>query len=484
MSANLLESQPATACLADDPSQSTVRASDLIAALSFALDITEGQPEGHAAKTCLIGSRLAEALGLDPELRSDLYYALLLKDLGCSSNASKMCYLFGADDRSVKHDIKTVDWTQMTESFKFITQQVTPAGSPLHKALKVAALLVQGPQGARKLIETRCERGADVARGMGFSERTAEAILHLDEHWNGKGHPLGLCGDEISLAGRIAGLAQTVEVFYAQHGLESALVMAAERSGKWFDPMLVDALLGLGAKDRLWTELESDNPLEIVSRYEPEDQLRRLDEEGIDRIAQGFARVVDAKSPWTYRHSEEVSKIAVGVACELGYSEPEMRRVRRMGLVHDLGKLGVSNAVLDKPERPTAAEFEQLKLHTHYTHEILTRAGCFGDLAEVAASHHEKLDGSGYHRGLVSDDLDQTARLLTVADMYEAMTASRPYREGMPRERVLEILEQDAGDKLCPDAVAALKQWLDHTDFASRMAEQMRAVERLLKELN
>ncbi|TWT77318.1 Cyclic di-GMP phosphodiesterase response regulator RpfG [Posidoniimonas polymericola] len=460
-----------------------VKMSGLVAALSYALDITEGQPAGHAARTCLIGMRLAELLGLPVADRSDLFYALLLKDLGCSSNASKMCYLFGADDRTVKRDLKSVDWPKMSESFKFLTKQVSPEGSPVQRALKIAAMLLKGPKGAQQLVETRCERGAEIARGMGFSDGVALAITHLDEHWDGQGHPEGRQGLEISPLARIAGLAQTFEVFHAQLGRDAALAMAATRSGGWFEPALVELLAALPADDRLWADLRSGEPDQLVTQYEPDDRVMMIDELGVDRVAEGFAQVVDAKSPWTFRHSDEVARIAVGMGERLGFTPAEQRAIRRMALLHDLGKLGVSNAVLDKPGRPTDDEFAQLKRHPRYTHDILVRAGCFQDLADVAAAHHEKLDGRGYHRGIPAAELPIGARLLCVADMYEAMTASRPYREGMPQEKVLGILDSEAGTQICPESVASLKLWLSHAEFESRVNDQMQALDRLMDEL-
>ncbi|TWT31197.1 Cyclic di-GMP phosphodiesterase response regulator RpfG [Posidoniimonas corsicana] len=461
----------------------TVKMSGLVAALSYSLDITEGQPPGHAARTCLIGMRLAELIGLPEADRSDLFYALLLKDLGCSSNASKMCYLFGADDRTVKRDLKSVDWPKMSESFKFLTKQVAPGGSPVQRALKIAAVMLQGPKGAQQLVETRCERGADIARSMGFSEGVALAILHLDEHWDGQGHPQGRQGLEISPLARIAGLAQTYEVFLSQLGRDAADSMAVARRGGWFEPALVDALTGLAADDRLWIELASATPDEAVAVYEPADRVMMIDEAGIDRVAEGFARVVDAKSPWTFRHSDEVAKIAVGMGEQLGFTAVELRALRRMALLHDLGKLGVSNAVLDKPGKPTDDEFRQLQQHPRFTHDILARAGCFQDLAHVAAAHHEKLDGRGYHRGIPAGELPIGARMLCVADMYEAMTASRPYRDGMPQEKVLGILDAEAGTQVCADSVASLKSWLESNQLESRVEDQMQAIEQLMVEL-
>lgn len=461
----------------------SVRMSDLVGALSYALDITEGQPQGHAARTCLIGMRIAELMDLDDATKSDLFYGLLLKDLGCSSNASKMCYLFGADDRTIKRDLKTIDWAKMSQSVKFLREQVAPGGSTVERIMKIAAMAIQGPSGAKQLVQTRCERGADIARKMGFSEATGRAIQQLDEHWDGKGHPYGKCGEEIDPLARISGFAQTIEVFTAQLGRDAAIAMATTRSGTWFDPALVDIFLSIPADDKLWTQLTVENPHQVITTYEPKDRVFFIDEEGADRVAEAFGEVVDAKSPWTFKHSSEVAKIAVGISDVLGFSPDEQRIVRRMGLLHDVGKLGVSNTILDKPGRPTNEEFEALKTHPDHTQRILSQAGCFADVAELAAAHHEKLDGRGYHRGIEATQLPLCARLLGVADMYEAMTADRPYRDGMPVEKVLRILNEEAGSAICAESVEALEKWLERGQAEVRIDAQLQATQRLVSEL-
>lgn len=461
----------------------SVRMSDLVGAMSYALDITEGQPEGHAARTCLIGMRLAELMGMDADQRSDLFYGLLLKDLGCSSNSSKMCYLFGADDRSIKRDLKTIDWAKMSQSVKFLQQQVAPGASKIERIMKIAAMAIQGPSGAKELVQTRCERGSAIAKKMGLSEATGRAIQQLDEHWDGNGHPYGYKGEEIDPLASIAGFAQTVEVFYAQLGKDAANATALARRGTWFDPKLVDTFLSLPEDDVLWTQLAAENLQTEVAQYEPRDRVFFVDDAGVDLVAEAFADVVDAKSPWTAKHSTGVAKIAVGMADVLGFSAADQQIVRRMGLLHDVGKLGVSNTILDKPGRPTDEEFAALKTHPDHTHRILSQAGCFADVAELAAAHHEKLDGRGYHRGIAASELPLCARLLGVADMYEAMTADRPYRDGMPIEKVLRILDEESGKAICSESIAALKQWIDRGETEIRIATQLDATEKLLDEL-
>ena len=433
--------------------------SEVIAALSYALDITEGQPEGHAVRSCLIGMRIAEETGLSPSERSSLFYALLLKDAGCSSNAARTCLLFGADDLAVKRDWKTTDWASRWESFLHVARNAVPEGSPLQRAIRTVSFAFEGPVGT-ELVQTRCERGADIARMLLLPEETAAAIRSLDEHWDGEGAPEGLRGEEIPLLARIACLAQTVEIFFGSYGKERAFAMASERSGRWFDPALVSALLATRGDDDFWEGVAGGEARARAARLEPEDRLLLADDDVLDRVAEAFARVIDAKSPYTYRHSEGVAAVAVGIGGVLGFGAEELRDLRRAALLHDLGKLGVSNLILDKPGRLTAEEMEQVRRHPEHTQRILERVARFRDLAGVAASHHERMDGRGYHRGIPAGTLPVAARVLAVADVFEALTATRPYRASLPVERVLEIMRGEVGAGLCPLCFTALETWL------------------------
>jgi HD-GYP domain-containing protein (c-di-GMP phosphodiesterase class II) len=344
-------------------------------------------------------------------------------------------------------------------------------------------MALEGPSGPKKLIQTRCERGASIARRLGFPEATATAIHQLDEHWNGKGHPLGLKGEQISLLGRIMGLAQTIEVFFSQQGLAAAVDIARERGGRWFDPMLVDVFLKLEGDTDFWRRVQRPDPIREVAEFEPPDATLAADEARLDAIAEAFADVVDAKSPWTYRHSAGVADIAVGVAETLGFDAAGQREVRRMGLLHDIGKLGVSNMILDKPAKLDDAEFAELKKHPAYTEQIVGRVAGMSQLAEIAGAHHEKLNGRGYHRGIAAGTLPISARLLSVADVFEALTAARPYRAGLSIEQALEIMRADVGAGLCGDAFAGLTTWLDRRAFAARVETQLAAVDELVNSL-
>ncbi len=435
--------------------QGDIALSGVIGALSYALDITEGQPAGHAVRSCMIGMRIAEELRLPARVRSDLFYALLLKDAGCSANAERMAALFGADDQIAKRTSKLVDWSSPARALVWSLRTVAPGGSLRARAAYLKGIRDEGDV-TRKFMEARCDRGAEIARMLYLSEETATAIRSLDEHWDGRGMPDGLAGEEIPLLARILCLAQTVEIFHAAGGLKATRAMARRRCGRWFDPALVDALLAVCHDRGFWRTLEHPD----VTGWEPAEMVLRADDERLDRIAEAFARVIDAKSPFTARHSERVAEIAVGIGGVLRFDAETQRDLRRAGLLHDVGKLAISNLILDKPGKLTEEEFAKVKQHPVYSLEILQRAPCFAPIAALAANHHERIDGTGYPRGLAADELDMPMRALAVADVYEALTAERPYRAALPLEQALEILAREVPDRLDAGAFAALESYV------------------------
>jgi HD-GYP domain-containing protein (c-di-GMP phosphodiesterase class II) len=435
-----------------------MRLSDIVAALSHALDLTGGQPRGHAERTCLIAMRVADAAGLDAATRSSVFYAALLKDAGCSSTAARVAHLYGGDDTYVKSRRRRVDFASTPHALAHLATTVAPGSrSPLRKARHLHRALAAGRAASREIIALRCDRGAEVARGVGADEAASLAILHVDERWDGRGAPAGLSGEQIAIGGRILALAQCAAVFWADGGgAHAACAVARARRGTWFDPALVDLLLATEHDARFWATLHEPD----VAAHEPSARVVVADEAQVDRVAEAFARVVDAKSPFTARHSGGVADIAAGLARELGHDAGAQRRLRRAGLLHDVGKLGVSSAILDKPGRLDAAEWAAMRRHPEWSLEILARVPAFADLARVAAAHHERLDGSGYFRGLTAAQLDAPSRILAVADVAEALSSERPYREALAPDEVLAIMRADAGVTLDAEAFAALEGFL------------------------
>ena len=426
----------------------------LLAALSTALDLTEGQLPGHAVRTCYLAMRLADDLALPAPDRESLFFAAFLKDAGCSSNAAAVTRIFGGDDIAIKTRQSTTERSML--AYAAFTIRSLPQTEPLPRRLRrLIAIGVRGRREQHEIEQLRCERGAAIARKAGFDESVAGAILDLHEHWDGRGEPRGLRHDAIVPLARILAACQGLDIFASTAGRARGLAVLAERRGTWYDPDVVDALLD-GATRGLLDELAAPDLLGRTMRLEPGGSVRTSDDEDVDRIAGAFADIVDAKSPFTGSHSQHVAEIAASVAERLGLPVQGIVDVRRAGLLHDLGKLGVPNLILDKPGRLEPSEFEVIKRHPELTLRILEPIPTFTSVAELAACHHERLDGRGYFRGLAAPDLALGARIVAVADVFEALTADRPYRSAMRTEAALAIMRREAGDHLAADVVESL----------------------------
>lgn len=413
---------------------------------------------GHAMQTCLIGMRIAGALRLDEVQKADLYYALLLKDAGCSSNSSKLFHLLHSDDIRAKGDLKDKDWTRMSLDRVCYTLSHLADGAPLLGKLKhLVHVAVKDPTTSSDLVKLRCERGASIARQIGFSMDVALAIASLDEHWDGQGYPMGLKGTEIPVLSRVMNLAQTLAVFWMKGGAREALLMMKRRSGRWFDPEMVRAAKSLVNAGTLFAGLDSADLQGAVGELEPGAKLE-LNVERMDHICLAFAEVIDSKSPFTFRHSQGVAAAAVAIGERMGLPDNEVLELRRGGLLHDIGKLSVPNTILEKPGKLDDNEWSVVKKHPYYTLEILRRVPGFEEMSQVAAAHHERLDGKGYFRGWGAEQLNLHARILAVADVYDALAAERPYRGALPLDTVYGILDKETPHALDHACVEALKQ--------------------------
>jgi putative nucleotidyltransferase with HDIG domain len=249
-------------------------------------------------------------------------------------------------------------------------------------------------------------------------------------------------------------------VFWTHRGPEEAVEVVRRRLGRWFDPQVARAFLEAQADEGFWDALDGEGLDDRVASLEPADHVLACDEARLDRVASAFARVIDAKSPWTYRHSERVRAFAMGIADELGLPEQRHALLSRAALLHDLGKLGVPNTILDKPGRLTDAEFAVIRRHPADSERILRRVAPFRAFAEVAGAHHERMDGGGYHRGRPAGRLPVEARILATADPFEALTASRPYRPGLPADEALAVLRRDVGSGVDAACLSALERFL------------------------
>jgi len=325
-----------------------LRLSELMRAFSYALDMTEGQPAGHCVRCCWIGMHIGQQIGLPDEQLAQLYYVLLLKDLGCSSNAARICELYLTDDLSFKRDFKSVG-DSLPQALNFVLSHTGLKAGLAERFRALVQVCGKSDQFARELIETRCNRGAAIGRVLRFSEGVAQGIQNLDEHWNGSGRPEGKTGSGIPLYSRIALLAQIIDVFFTSEGREAAYAEVMRRNGHWFDPQLVRAFEVVAKQDSFWEMLTSPQIDQAIYTLAPGQAEVALNDDYLDDIAAAFGQVVDAKSPYTSGHSARVALYTDLIAETMGLSKDRRRWLKRGALLHDVGKLGVSNTVLDKP---------------------------------------------------------------------------------------------------------------------------------------
>ena len=419
------------------------RLAEILGAFSYALDLTEGQPAGHSIRACWIGTQVAMAMGLNGDELRDIYYAVLLKDLGCSANAARVSEMFAGDDRKLKHDFKLIG-PQPEDFGAFVGGAVGVDATPEVREQALCNLTENVGEIMTDIMATRCSRGADIARRLRLSEDVAQAIAHLDEHWDGGGLPLGIAGSNIHLGGRIALLAQVVDVFYTARGKDAALAEVRNRAGSWLDPKLCALFEKLSEAVGFWEELALEDLPEQLWALEPAAQYINVDEDYLDDICFAFGYVIDAKSPDTAGHSARVGMIADKIAEILGMGAASRRVLRRAAILHDVGKLGVSSSILEKPGKLDAEEWETMRSHAALTTNILGQIGVMSDMAMIAGSHHER-------------SIALESRIITVADIYDALTTDRPYRSAMSSEKAMAILQSETGTAVDQQCVEALQ---------------------------
>ena len=440
--------------------QEEVILSEVISALTFALDLTENAVPGHTLRTCLFGMRLAESIGLPQADLTSLYYALLLKDIGYADHVTRMSQMMGAEERTSSF---LGGWTGNLGAspalLQHLWQQVLP-GVPVPTDIgRLAGMEARLGSELLGNAETGQHRGAETMRHLNMSEDTIRAVVSMDERWDGSGTPDGKRGEDIPLLARLCSIAQVLDAFATEHGQEAALRMLRARRGTWFDPELVRAAQLLHTSGRLWTHCQ---PRDVeatraeVLRLDP-GISSPLTSDRVDRICEAFGNVVDAKSPFTYHHSLGVTEVAVALAEELDLPSERVSLVRRAAFLHDIGKLAVPNHILDKRGRLDAREWAIVTRHPGVSGSILRRVSAFRELASLAAEHHERLDGSGYPLGLKADQLSIESRVIAMADCYAAMAENRPYRPGLQVKTILNEIERDVPVKFDPTCFAALK---------------------------
>ena len=437
--------------------------SAIISALSFAVDLTEGTVPGHSLRTCVLGMRIANAIELPLDQATALHRALLLKDVVYSTSSPYALPSESEQQRLPKKSNKLRNWSGQhraaTLGANFSWFGFLPQTSKMQQLARLGRMALQQRQDLSRQSPLRSERCAGIVQKLDLSQETLRAIHSLEEHWDGSGYPERLKGPDIPLLGRILGVAQHLDIYASERGQDTAIRELHERSSHWFDPKLIRVVDALESRNGLWQQcLASDGTdmaRQLALDMEPIQQHASSPAD-VDRICEAFADVVDAKSPFTYRHSVGVADIATSMATVLQLAPDRVQLVRRAALLHDLGKLAIPNSVLDKPGDLTPEEWDMVVQHPRVTREILSRIDSFAQLAEIAGAHHEKLDGSGYPDGLTASQLSLEARIVAVADVYQALIEQRPYRVGLAHSEAMKVLHRLAGVKLDAHCIAAI----------------------------
>jgi HD-GYP domain-containing protein (c-di-GMP phosphodiesterase class II)/DNA-binding CsgD family transcriptional regulator len=436
---------------------------ELLAAISLATDLGRGFPQEKALRTCLVATRVAEELGLDEQARADIFYAALIHPVGCTAFTHEGARLVGTNELKGIPAYMRADTARVREGLRAMQEEVS--GEPFGRAARgVFKGLTAGKRFLDYAVRADCEAGMRFTGRIGLPDSVGRVVLQVHERWDAKGLPSGLGGDALEPGARVIATADQVEIFHRLDGRDATHAMLRRRAGGWFDPAVVEACERRA--DDIFAELEAGSVWDDVLAAEPAPPVT-LPEWRVDDLAEAVADVVDLKSPYFLGHSRGVAAVAEVAASRLRLGEIEATAIRRSGLFHDLGRLGVSNLVWDKPGPLTVAEWEQVRLHAYHTERVLARSPTLAPFAQLAGMHHERADGSGYHRSATAAAIPIGARVLAAADVFQAVTEARPHRAaGSPERAAHEIelmiaagaLDPDAGRAVCEAAGISLRR--------------------------
>jgi HD-GYP domain-containing protein (c-di-GMP phosphodiesterase class II) len=406
-----------------EPDRGRVRLAELVAALSLGIDLGFDQPMEHVLRQCLIALRIAERIGLDAEARAVVYYTALLVGVGCHSDAHEQAKWFGDDIA-----LKSVKYDYDLRSFRMATSGLRRLGAgnpPLHRFRVGLEFVLSGHREVDDMISHHADMARSLGEQLGLPDEVLDALGAAYEMWDGRGWPGALKGTDVPVASRLAQVAEFVEVAYRVGGVEAAKELARTRGGKQFDPALAEVICSEG--EMILAGLESVGSWDAVIEAEPALAVVLVGER-FDAALLAIANFVDLKSPYFLGHARAVADLAAEAGAHLRLPEAQVRTLRRAGLVHGLGRLGISNSILDKRGPLGAGEWERVRIHPYLTERMLHQSEALAPLGAIAVQHRERLDGSGYPRGVSGAAISRPARILGAADAYQAMREPRPHR--------------------------------------------------------
>ena len=431
-----------------------LRLAEPLAALSLVTDLGMGYPPESAIRASLLACLLAEHVGVADDERRNVYYATILRFVGCVSTAHETAQALGGDDRELLRRMSLVDPLRNAQAGPVLFGLAGRDRGLSGRLRGIGAVMTKGKAFGAMIGRSHCEVASRLAERFGLDPAVSSALYQIAERWDGRGVPAQLKGDQIELPTRFAVLAHTAIEASIEGGVDGAVAVVNGLAGAMLDPSLADAFAGQAAA--LLDAVSGSDCWERLLAAEPPPHVvvpaRRLDE-----VAAGFADAVDLKSPWLHSHSSGVADLASRAAKMAGCAEDQVGAVSRAGLLHDIGRVAVPSGAWDRAGSLSVGEWEQVRLHPYHSERVLSRSPLLAPLARLAGSHHERLDGSGYHRGAEGRGLDRPARILAAADAFHARTEGRPHRPALSVDDAATALAAEAdARRLDRDAVAAV----------------------------
>lgn len=448
------------------PAERPIRAAELVGALSLASDLGTGQPLEHALRTAILAVGLGELAGASAQELTDTYYIALLHASGCTSNSHEAAQVFG-DDIAHRAAFYLIDTINPAEVLAFYRSNVGAGRPPEIRARLIEEALAQAPERGREGFETMCEVAQGFAGWLGLSPGVRAGLGFIFSRWDGRGFP-AVSGEEIPYAMRIHQVVRDASVFMSVGGVDEACEVIGRRSGAAYEPRLAE--LAVAHLPEMVAEIDEARVWQQAIDCEPTPLIWIAPEEVDDAFAT-FAAITGLKSPWLREHSIASADLAEAAAWRVGMDAREASAVRRAALAADLGRVGISNAIWEKPAPLGFGEWERVRLHPHYTERAFAQSPALAATGLLAGAHHERLDGSGYHRGTRAAGLSTAARVIAAADAYAAMREARPYRDALDAPAAEAQLTAEAQQgRLDPDAVDAVLAAAGH-DVAARRRE-------------
>ncbi len=440
---------------ADDP---PVSLAELVATLALVSDLGMGRPLERVLRQTVVAMRLAEAAGLDVEVSSTAYYTSLLTWVGCATDTSELAALFG-DEAALYADTHDDDLAGLTMAV-FVARHLGRGQSGFGRIGLVGTFLATAGRSVQAVMEAHCQSASQLADDLGLGPGVSQPLLQAFERWDGRGIPGEVGRDRLAPAIRLVHLADTIEAFHHSGGLPAAVEVARARRGTQFDPDLVDRFCE--DPERIVTGLSDISAWDEVINLDPA-LGRRLDDAHLDRSLEAFADFADLKSPLRLGNSRAVADLATTAGRILGLPTGDVVMLRRAALVHDVGMIGVSSTVWDATKPWTPSQEEQARTHPYLTERMLARTPLLARLGHLGSLHHERLDGSGYPRGLTAGSLSLPARVLAAADAYQDLLQDRPRRPALiPAEAQRTVRDDVRAGRLDGDAVNAVLEAAGH----------------------